>query len=280
MPEEIALVEDEQNMRDTVAGFLYLDTYERQLLRSLEHALAQQARVLAASLSGRGALTPEAAAKMIPAAGADERARFVEVIQREVARLEGLLVRVREIAWIDARLEEEERERLDVAEKAAGCVKSLRQLALPAFRLTVPGSGASPAARPTVRLAQVLENLLDNPAGFAPPASEVEVTVTREGPWAVLRVADRGPGIPPEHLGRIFDRVFSYRPQPGPRSGPDAGGEPPGARTADPRAEHPSLGLAHCQGGRRGLRRHGERRQPRGRGGRVRDPPPGGVARP
>jgi hypothetical protein len=83
----------------------------------------------------------------------------------------------------------------------------------------------------------VLENLLDNSAGFAPPASEVEVTVTREGPWAVLRVAD-------------------------------------------PRAEHPGLGLAHCQGGRRGLRRHGERGQPRGRRGRVRGAPPGGVARP
>jgi hypothetical protein len=44
-----------------VAGFLYLDTYERQLLRSLEHALAQQARVLAASLSGRGLLAATAA---------------------------------------------------------------------------------------------------------------------------------------------------------------------------------------------------------------------------
>jgi two-component system OmpR family sensor kinase len=40
------------------------------------------------------------------------------------------------------------------------------------------------------RLAQVLENLLDNAAGFAPSASEVEVTVTRKGPWAVLRAAD------------------------------------------------------------------------------------------
>ena len=188
-----------------------------------------------------------AAAEMIPAAGADERARFLGVIQQEVARLEGLLARVREIAWIDARLEEEQRERLDVAELAARCVESLRlrQPTLPAFRLAVPGCGASPAARPTVRLApyrlaQVLENLLDNAAGFAPPASEVEVTVTREGGWAVLRVADRGPGIPPEHLQRIFDRFFSYRP----RADKESGGEPPGTRAADPRAEHPGLGLA------------------------------------
>jgi signal transduction histidine kinase len=86
-----------------------------------------------------------------------------------------------------------------------------------------------------------MENLLDNAAGFTPPGSEVEVEVRRQGPWAVLRVADRGPGIPPEHLTRIFDRFFSYRPAavPEPR---DAGAG--AARAPDPRREHPGLGLA------------------------------------
>jgi signal transduction histidine kinase len=83
-----------------------------------------------------------------------------------------------------------------------------------------------------------LENLLDNAASFAPPGSEVEVTVRREGAWAVLRVSDRGPGIPPEHLRRIFDRFFSYRPMDGYRPAADAD-EAPGARM-----EHPGLGLA------------------------------------
>ena len=59
-----------------VAGFLYLDTYERQLLRSLEHALAQQARVLAASLSGRGPLAPAAAEAPLRALQGRHEARF------------------------------------------------------------------------------------------------------------------------------------------------------------------------------------------------------------
>jgi two-component system sensor histidine kinase ChvG len=59
-----------------VAGFLYLDTYERQLLRSLEHALAQQARVLAASLSGRGPLAPTAAEAPLRALQGRHEARF------------------------------------------------------------------------------------------------------------------------------------------------------------------------------------------------------------
>jgi two-component system, OmpR family, sensor histidine kinase ChvG len=39
-----------------IAGFLYLDTYEKQLLEDQERAMVQQGRILAAALSGRGAL--------------------------------------------------------------------------------------------------------------------------------------------------------------------------------------------------------------------------------
>jgi signal transduction histidine kinase len=37
------------------------------------------------------------------------------------------------------------------------------------------------------------------------------VTEQREG-RAFVQIEDRGPGIPPEHLERVFDRFFSYRP--------------------------------------------------------------------
>jgi two-component system OmpR family sensor kinase len=34
-------------------------------------------------------------------------------------------------------------------------------------------------------------------------------TTTNDGaPWAELRIVDHGPGIPPEHAGRVFDRFF------------------------------------------------------------------------
>ncbi len=207
----------------------------RELTRRLEAQLAF-GESFAADLSHElknPLASIRAAAELIPAAGDGERARFLGVIQQEVARLEALLARVRDIAWIDARLEEEPLERVDATELAQRCVESLR------LRRPEPPTCRvlAPADRPFVHLApqrllQVLENLLDNAAGFAPPGSEVEVTVRREGAWAVLRVADRGPGIPPEHIQRIFDRFFSYRPA------ADAD------KASNPRMEHPGLGLA------------------------------------
>jgi len=57
----------------------------------------------------------------------------------------------------------------------------------------------------------VIENLLENAASFTPENGEIEVTLRADRDFAHIRVADRGPGVDPVHLGRIFDRYVSYR---------------------------------------------------------------------
>ncbi|MEP7192231.1 MAG: HAMP domain-containing sensor histidine kinase [Actinomycetota bacterium] len=56
----------------------------------------------------------------------------------------------------------------------------------------------------SARLAQVLGNLADNAARHA--ATTVSLSLRRDGDWAVVQVADDGPGVPLEHRIRIFDR--------------------------------------------------------------------------
>jgi signal transduction histidine kinase/CheY-like chemotaxis protein len=55
------------------------------------------------------------------------------------------------------------------------------------------------------RLEQIVRNLLDNALKYTPPGGRVNVTVSRDGEEAVLRVTDTGAGIPAEVLPRIFD---------------------------------------------------------------------------
>lgn len=56
------------------------------------------------------------------------------------------------------------------------------------------------------RIAQLLENLVENAAKYSPDGGEVRVTVRREGADAHLAVTDRGIGIPAADLPRLFDR--------------------------------------------------------------------------
>ena len=58
------------------------------------------------------------------------------------------------------------------------------------------------------RLRQALANLVDNAVKYTPAGGLVRVEGEREGGEAVLRVRDTGPGIAPEDLPRIWDRLY------------------------------------------------------------------------
>jgi two-component system, OmpR family, sensor kinase len=49
-------------------------------------------------------------------------------------------------------------------------------------------------------------NLIENALIHTPPGTPVTVSVRRDGPSAVLEVADRGPGVPPTMRERVFER--------------------------------------------------------------------------
>ncbi len=59
-----------------------------------------------------------------------------------------------------------------------------------------------------MRLRQVLSNLLRNALVHTPEGTPIEVRLRRDDGSAVLEVVDHGPGIQPEHAGRIFERFY------------------------------------------------------------------------
>ena len=58
------------------------------------------------------------------------------------------------------------------------------------------------------RLGQVLRNLVDNAIRYTPEGGTITLSLFENGDWALLKVADTGIGISPEHLPHIFDRFY------------------------------------------------------------------------
>ena len=141
----------------------------------------------------------------------DQRRRFLTMIQQDVARMERLLTEAREISRIDARIDEEELENVSIDALLKGLLEAfrLRRSARgPLFDLALADREVAVTASAD-RLLQVFENLLANAVSFSPAEGTVTVTLRVEDGQAVVTIADEGPGIPEEHLERIFGRFFS-----------------------------------------------------------------------
>jgi len=69
------------------------------------------------------------------------------------------------------------------------------------------------------RLAQVLDNLLDNAVRYSPAGAEVTLEAEPGGKETCCSVRDSGPGIPPEHLAHIFERFYRVEPSRNRQSG-------------------------------------------------------------
>ncbi|MBY4896963.1 ATP-binding protein [Cupriavidus sp. AU9028] len=63
----------------------------------------------------------------------------------------------------------------------------------------------------SIRLIQVLQNLLLNSSKFSPPASRIEVSCQLEAQALELRVRDEGRGIAAEDLENVFDLFFQSK---------------------------------------------------------------------
>ena len=60
-----------------------------------------------------------------------------------------------------------------------------------------------------VQMDQVMTNILENAAHFAPPGSEILVTVAPMDSMLRVRVADTGPGVSEEERERVFEAFYT-----------------------------------------------------------------------
>ncbi len=135
-----------------------------------------------------------------------ESRRAGELLVADVGRLRTLVDDLMEVSRFDARAEQIDLEPVELGR----LVRSVVAVRLPEAAITTPEVPFVVETDPR-RLERILGNLLDNAREHASGAA-VEVSLTAEVGEFVLAVADRGPGVPPDRLQRIFERFYKADP--------------------------------------------------------------------
>jgi two-component system sensor histidine kinase KdpD len=154
---------------------------------------------------------------------------MLATVQDEGERLNRFVANLLDMTRLDSGRIEPKREMIDVSDIVGAALQRAAKI-LAGHTVTVTLAPDLPMlAVDFLLLEQVLFNLLDNAAKFAPEGSAIEIAGRRENGEAVIAVSDEGPGLPPDALERIFDKF--YRVQGGDRQRAGTG-----------------LGLAICRG--------------------------------
>lgn len=158
----------------------------------------------------------------------------LEISLRSVSHLQRMIEDLLDVTRSETGKLRVEPESIDLHALLLDCVGSLNaSAASKGVRLAFEPAREELTVRadPT-RLRQVVGNLLDNALKFTPREGQVELSAERwdkDPSFCIVSVADSGPGIPPEDVDRVFERLYQT------------------ARTAKSGSKGLGLGLAICR---------------------------------
>jgi signal transduction histidine kinase len=189
----------------TVAGGLFLTS---RALAPVQLAFDQQRRFVSdASHELRTPLTllraeAEALARRFNAA------RETRPLLGQIDRISRLVHDLLTLARLDERALPLEREPVPVLALLRTAAGAAERLAGPGIVVEVDGDAGLCVDGDPDRLHQVLLILVDNACRVTPPGGRIGLVARRDGNEVRIHVEDTGPGIPREHLVRIFERFY------------------------------------------------------------------------
>jgi two-component system sensor histidine kinase ChvG len=149
----------------------------------------------------------------------EARDRLMEIIQHDVRRLDRLITDISDASRLDAELARADSEPIDIAALLRGVADLANERAAPGEAPVVITIAPSRRDHPyringhDSRLAQVINNLIDNARSFSPPGARVRIDCTRLADAVEITVDDDGPGIKADVRDRIFERFYTDRPE-------------------------------------------------------------------
>ncbi len=199
-----------QPERDSIANLVAI-SYERA--RAIDRATAAEAARRGEKLKtflldgiAHGLKTPLTAIKTcvttlitIPPRSEDKRAELLSIIDEETDHLQRTITEAIQLARIESGK--------IALERRTFAVRDLLQPAADPERrsISVPVDLAINADFSL--LAQAIQQLVENAAKYS-PAAKIEITARAENGMVLFQVLDRGPGISPSEINRIFEKFY------------------------------------------------------------------------
>jgi two-component system, OmpR family, phosphate regulon sensor histidine kinase PhoR len=141
---------------------------------------------------------------------AEERRRFLEIIGRQTQRMERLVKDLLRLARLDAGQETLDLVACDTRLLVEGVVDDLESAADERRqRVEVEiAPGAAIVHADPAKLHDALRNLVVNAITYSPEQSTIRVEATPVDGRMTISVSDEGPGIPDDHVTRVFERFY------------------------------------------------------------------------
>ncbi|WP_136524135.1 DUF4118 domain-containing protein [Geomonas ferrireducens] len=176
------------------------ENLERALLNSISHDLRTPLAAITGALS---AVLDEG--EKLPAGSKEE---LLQTAREEAARLNRFVGNLLDMTRLEAGALQLRLELGDV-EDLVGCALSALEQRLEGREIMVRLASELPLVTfDLVLMIQVLVNLLDNALKHTPAGGAVELAATVGEGELLITVSDRGPGVPPQDLERIFEKFY------------------------------------------------------------------------
>jgi two-component system sensor histidine kinase CpxA len=138
-----------------------------------------------------------------------DTARQLERMEREIERLDVLISQVLKLARLNGTDVPFEREPFDVDEMLDEVVRDAAfEGTAKGCKVETVGAAHSVVSGNRELLRSAIENVLRNAVRYSPQGTAVEVAVERSAAGLTILVRDRGPGVPPGELERIFEPFY------------------------------------------------------------------------
>lgn len=153
----------------------------------------------------------------------DMQQDLIRTIQEEAERLNRFIANLLDMTRLESGAIKPRSDAVDLTDIVGSALERAGKV-LAGHKVSVTLAADLPMLRlDPVLLEQVLFNLLDNAAKYAPAGSNVDIRAERDGAMITLQIQDEGDGIPATDLERIFDKFYRVQASDRKRAGTGLG---------------------------------------------------------